>query len=274
MNAAKLRKTISRALDKAGPRIDYNYSKDPERLADLIAYRIEIALEIEADEKDLELDYDDIVSRPDLDSKTRISDSLAPPPPGTSLILTPEMERNIRSAELQRMEQSGPARQASGQVIPIDSTQVTLTAEEVTARVSILMSVLEQTAPTELSVIPIGADQAIILKRQIDTIPDAGMVRLSYRLGVENSSTPSTSSGANSQPSSAAPMAVDTPPSTCFSVTEGINPSPSVLNDRLSKVSKLAEFIYRKNKGAVVSRTVIREGPMSFNPRQAAHDDA
>lgn len=136
-----------------------------------------------------------------------------------------------------------------------------------------MMSLVQIHAPNEIEVMPPGSDQKLTLKRQIDTIPDAGMVRLSYRLGVEASSTPSSSSRSNTQASEPTAMAVDTPPSAAFSVFDD-GDFRDTLDNKMDAIRNLADFIYRKNKPVVVSKTPIRLGSMSFDPRLATHEDA
>ena len=224
-----------------------------------------MVLEIEADEKELNVDYDDIVSRPAPDVtdaislqqaglSKRISDSLLPPPVGRTGSLV-------------------SANTPTSTVVEMPKPQKEMSPGEVRIALERMMSLVQIHAPNEIEVMPPGSDQKLTLKRQIDTIPDAGMVRLSYRLGVEASSTPSSSSRSNTQASEPTAMAVDTPPSAAFSVFDD-GDFRDTLDNKMDAIRNLADFIYRKNKPVVVSKTPIRQGSMSFDPRLATHEDA
>jgi hypothetical protein len=127
-------------------------------------------------------------------------------------------------------------------------------------------------APPNLSVTPEGLNQPLVLRRQVQAIPEAGIVKLSYRLGVENTpQDPPRNGYMPSVPSQVSAMAVDNTATVTFSVEEGC--SHGLVTEKMKQIASLASWIYRSDKVPVVSTTIPRPGPISFDPRTAAHED-
>jgi hypothetical protein len=141
---------------------------------------------------------------------------------------------------------------------------------DISVALSLLRRVVEDESPMQISVTPDGAEGEIGLHRQIDVIPEAGIVKLSYRLGGESGPSPSQGATSATSPTNLSPMAIDTPPTAVISIAD-IAPS---IPAKLTEIERLAKFIYRKNKGAVVSRTPTRPGPITLDMRHAPHEEA
>lgn len=250
MNDQKLRATIRAALRK---KVD---GKIVEPLAEHVASRIEAVLEIEAEEAE-SADYDPI-ERPlgPKVEKIKIPDKLAPPPlseSGSVVPLSSLGENNSHSdVNVRSIVKAAP---------PMDPA-------EIEAHLRILRRRIEDAAPESIGVVPDGAEKEIILKRQIDIVPDAGVVRLSYRIGSEVGSSPSTGARSTTSPTVVSPIAIDSPPSVVFTVDE----ANFDIVAKMAKLNSLAKFIYRQNKVAVISRTPIKAGPITLDMR-APHDD-
>jgi hypothetical protein len=245
----------------------------PER----IATTIELALEIEAADADTEhhaaaigagsLRSDlNVTSRDGWSNPKKISDSLAPPPlQSGSLILAED-----NHAPVIPIRPGPPATHAA--------TAPAMSQAELAEAVRCMQADVVANAPSELQVMPEGGSQPITLLRHIESIPESGMVKLSYRLGYENMPSPSIG-GSTSAPAQVTPMAVDVPASVSFSVESGHNQATAaqreiIMRDKISQITKLAAWLYRVNKTPVVSATIPRAGNLSFDRRMASGDEA
>jgi hypothetical protein len=260
MTRAKHIALVRSALNKGIPA---EWSVD--QLAEGIVNRMELALEMEAEEADSGLvDLADLKPRPDLDKPqepARLSDSLpAPQPdnrPGSSLIIPPDgpeakevFQNKPELAKPIPLRPAGPLVSGNGPRRHWQQGQ--------------LRDYVASATENTIQVMAKGRPGPVTLVRNLEVLPGVDLVKLSYSLG--ETVTPSPSSQ-NLGGEAIQAMAIDAPIFTTFSCFD----RDQDIAGKMQSIFTQAEIAYSPKPETIHSSTPRRSGALSYRLEDPHH---
>lgn len=254
-------KAKHKAIVEATIRKCLNQGFDPGQMSDAIVTKMELALELEADEREAGIiDFPVTPAQAVPERKHDPVDKLAPPPPAkspnakSSLIIAPDSQEareafNRKPVEFPDTYRPGPPRSLKDPNAPHrywDQTQLSQYIMDNTAAVI--------QVPVE------GRSMPVSLLRNVEVQPGVDTVRVSYSLGPENqpvASQPNSALGGEALPM----IAVDTPVFQSFTCFDRDQP----IQEKMDKIFETAAVVYSPKPEHLESRTPRRQGHIRYS---------